>query len=84
MAAIENYLVEEGCCAATVAAVRRQWRANVFSHPDLGRRFRVSWGGGRLQVLCTAPSCLPSCFSTYFDIQFYLTIYDYDLLPSQF
>ncbi len=59
-AAMENYLVAEGCCAATVAAAGRRWRADVLSHPGLGRRFRVAWGGGRLQVLSALPSRLPS------------------------
>jgi hypothetical protein len=56
--AVGNYLVVEGCCAATVVVARRRWRADVLSHPALGRRFRVAWGGGRLQVLgARRPSC---------------------------
>jgi hypothetical protein len=50
-AAVEDYLVSEGCCAATIEEARRQWRTDVLSHLRLGRHFRVAWGGGQLQVL---------------------------------
>ncbi len=58
VAAVGDYIVAEGCCAATVAAARRRWRADVLSHPRLGRRFRVAWGGGRLQVALPSPPFL--------------------------
>jgi hypothetical protein len=53
-----DYLYEEGCCAATVAAEERRWAEAVSMHPTLGRRFRVAWpGGGPPEEFRAADDC---------------------------
>jgi hypothetical protein len=54
-----DYLFEQDCCVATIAAAEAQWMDLVCKPAAIGPRFWVDWGGGAEPELFLAPStCL--------------------------
>ncbi len=53
----QDYIFEEGCCAATVAAAEALW-VNSVCQTTIGPRFWVDWGGGReLELFRSSDAC---------------------------
>ena len=55
---IDDYIFNEGCCAATIAAALQRWNSDLISHRSLTPHFLVEWGNGRVQEFRAAQACL--------------------------
>ncbi len=56
-AQVAEMVFREGCCAATLASAEARWIADMTGNYALGSRFRVDWGGGRVEEFRAAVTC---------------------------
>ena len=59
-AQVADLVYEEGCCAGTLVEAQARWLSDVTGNQCLGARFRVDWGGGRIEEFRAASSCRSS------------------------
>ena len=59
-AGLTDYIYDEGCCAATIAAAENSWTEYVVRTDGLGRGFWVEWVGPRPLELFRWPDTCPT------------------------